>query len=238
MAAPLNHAHWLAEINNILNNYIPQRSGIVLQQLKGKDLITPHLVEATIDNLRETFRHGYTRRDLFADLQAGLVVGVVAIPLSMALAIATGVPPWHGLYTAVVAGVVIALLGGSRTQVSGPTAAFVAVLAPIVAEHGVGGLLVATVLAGLILMLLGLARLGRFVEFVPHPVTIGFTAVEGDRLRAYLRKWKAEVGVFFEGVGWVAVEPVSNVVDQCFLRFWQDEVQDRVVRASLGASSS
>lgn len=126
--------------------------------------------------LRRALIQGYGRAELLRDLSAGAVVGVVALPLSMALAIATGVPPWHGLYTAVVAGVVIALLGGSRTQVSGPTAAFVAVLAPIVAEHGVGGLLVATVLAGLILMLLGLARLGRFVEFVPHPVTIGFTA--------------------------------------------------------------
>jgi SulP family sulfate permease len=94
----------------------------------------------------------------------------------MVLAIASGVPPQHGLYTAIVAGSLIALLGGSRVQVSGPTAAFVVILAPISAKHGVGGLLLATLLAGLILVGMGLARFGRLIEFVPYPVTTGFTA--------------------------------------------------------------
>src|SRR5262245_60060534 len=94
----------------------------------------------------------------------------------MALAIATGVPPQHGLYTAIVAGAVIALLGGARCQVSGPTAAFVAILLPIVQQHGLGGLMVATLLAGTMLVLLGLFRMGRFIQFVPFPVVTGFTA--------------------------------------------------------------
>ncbi|MGK4007772.1 C4-dicarboxylic acid transporter DauA [Sorangium sp. So ce1036] len=126
--------------------------------------------------LRGALREGYSRGDLRADVLAGLVVGVVALPLSMALAVASGVAPQHGLYTAIVAGAVIALLGGSRTQVSGPTAAFVVVLVPIAERFGVGGLLLATFMAGMILVGLGVARLGRLIEFIPHPVTTGFTA--------------------------------------------------------------
>lgn len=126
--------------------------------------------------MRDAIRDGYTVRDLRADLLAGVVVGIVALPLSMALAIASGVPPQHGLYTAVVAGAVIALLGGSRVQVSGPTAAFVVVLAPISARFGLEGLLLATSLAGLLLIAFGMLRLGRLIEFIPHPVTTGFTA--------------------------------------------------------------
>lgn len=126
--------------------------------------------------LRDTLREGYGRRDFLADLASGAVVGVIAIPLSMALAIACNVPPQHGLYTAIVAGAVSALCGGSRFQVSGPTAAFVVILAPIVSEHGFAGLVIATQMAGLILFLLGALRMGRLIEFVPHPVTTGFTA--------------------------------------------------------------
>lgn len=126
--------------------------------------------------LRAALREGYTTQKLKNDILAGLVVGIVALPLSMALAIATGVPPQHGLYTAIVAGAIVALLGGSPTQVSGPTAAFVVVLVPISAKYGVGGLLIATCMAGVILLGLGLARLGRLIQFVPYPVTTGFTA--------------------------------------------------------------
>src|SRR6187431_2361877 len=118
--------------------------------------------------LRRTLATGYDAEALRADLLAGLVVGIVALPLSMALAIATGVPPQHGLYTAIVAGAITALLGGSRTQVSGPTAAFVVVLVPIVGRFGVGGLLIATMMAGALLFLLGAARLGRLIQFIPY----------------------------------------------------------------------
>ncbi|MFI4944391.1 MAG: C4-dicarboxylic acid transporter DauA, partial [Burkholderiales bacterium] len=104
------------------------------------------------------------------------VVGIVALPLSMALAIASGVPPMHGLYTAIVAGGATALVGGSRFQVSGPTAAFVVVLSPIAHRFGVGGLALATLMAGLMLFAMGVLRMGRLIEFVPYPVTTGFTA--------------------------------------------------------------
>src|SRR5438093_2481803 len=126
--------------------------------------------------MRSALREQYDAHALRADLMAGVVVGVVALPLSMALAIASGVPPQHGLYTAIVAGLVIALLGGSAVQVSGPTAAFVVILAPIAARFGLGGLLVATLAAGVILFAMGATGMGQFIEYVPYPVTTGFTA--------------------------------------------------------------
>ena len=119
---------------------------------------------------------GYDRSAFRADLLAGLVVGIVALPLSMALAIAVGVPPQHGLYTAIVAGIVVSLTGGSKFQITGPTAAFVVILAPIVSRSGLAGLLCAGALAGLLLVAMGVARLGRLIQYVPHPVTTGFTA--------------------------------------------------------------
>jgi len=126
--------------------------------------------------LRAVLREGYTAKDLRADLMAGLVVGVIAVPLAMALAIAVGVPPQLGLYTSIVTGGLIALLGGSRMQVSGPTAAFIVILAPIYTRFGMGGLLVSGVMAGLMLIGMALLRTGRLIEFIPYPVTTGFTA--------------------------------------------------------------
>lgn len=126
--------------------------------------------------LREALAAGYTLQDLRADVLAGIVVGIVALPLSMALAIASGVPPQHGIATAIVAGLVSGLLGGSRVQVSGPTAAFVVLLQPISAQHGIGGLFVATTMAGVMLVVLGAARMGRLISYIPYPVTTGFTA--------------------------------------------------------------
>lgn len=126
--------------------------------------------------LRGSLARGYHAPDLKRDILAGLVVGVVALPLSMALAIASGVPPQHGLYTAIVAGGLIALLGGSPVQVSGPTAAFVVILAPIALQFGLGGLMVATMMAGVLLVIAGAMRLGQLIEFIPYPVTTGFTS--------------------------------------------------------------
>ncbi|MCG3181280.1 MAG: C4-dicarboxylic acid transporter DauA [Phycisphaerae bacterium] len=126
--------------------------------------------------LRRALAEGYSWSRLRADVMAGIIVGVVAVPLSMALAIASGVPPQHGLYTAIVAGALVALTGGARLQVSGPTAAFVVILAPISAQYGVAGLAVASVLAGGVLIVMAVARMGRLIQFIPHPVTIGFTA--------------------------------------------------------------
>ncbi|GJL82422.1 MAG: sodium-independent anion transporter [marine bacterium B5-7] len=126
--------------------------------------------------LRSAWREGYGLGDLRKDVMAGLIIGTVAVPLSMALAIATGVPPQHGLYTAIVAGAIIALTGGARFNVSGPTAAFVVILFPIVQQYGLGGLLIASMMAGVILVALGVTRMGRLIEFVPYPVVLGFTA--------------------------------------------------------------
>ncbi|HEY3820318.1 MAG TPA: C4-dicarboxylic acid transporter DauA [Polyangiaceae bacterium] len=126
--------------------------------------------------LRRTLAQGYTLARLRQDALAGVVVGIVALPLSMALAIAVGVAPQYGLYTAIVAGIVVSLTGGSKHQVTGPTAAFVVILAPIASKYGVSGLLTAGLMAGVLLFAMGVMRLGRLIEFIPHPVTTGFTA--------------------------------------------------------------
>ncbi|MEI8254190.1 MAG: C4-dicarboxylic acid transporter DauA [Deltaproteobacteria bacterium] len=139
--------------------------------------MTPRLKRLPISMaIRRAMSAGYTRETFRADLLAGVVVGIVALPLSMALAIAVGVPPQHGLYTAIIAGAVTALTGGSKFQITGPTAAFVVILAPIVNRFGLNGLLTAGLMAGVMLVGMGLAGLGRFITFIPHPVTTGFTA--------------------------------------------------------------
>lgn len=126
--------------------------------------------------MRESLQEApYTSKRLLQDLIAGVTVGVIAIPLSMALAIASGVAPQYGLYTAIIAGIVIALVGGSRYSVSGPTAAFVVILYPVAIKFGLGGLLIATLLSGLILIAMAFMRLGRYIEYIPQSVTLGFT---------------------------------------------------------------
>ena len=135
-----------------------------------------HLLSLRLGHaLRECWQSGYRRQDLSADLVAGLTIGIIAIPLSMALAIASGVAPQYGLYTAIIAGFVIALTGGSRFSISGPTAAFVVILFPVAEKFGLGGLLVATLMAGGILVSMAALRLGRLIEYIPEPVTLGFT---------------------------------------------------------------
>ena len=120
-------------------------------------------------------RANYSRRDLLSDLIAGVTVGLVALPLAMAFGIASGVTPQAGIYTAVVAGFLISALGGSRLQIGGPTGAFVVIVAGIVAANGVSGLLMVTLMAGLILILMAVTGLGAAVKYIPRPVTIGFT---------------------------------------------------------------
>jgi SulP family sulfate permease len=123
-----------------------------------------------------TILGGYTRRQFVADLQAGLVVGVVAVPLALAFAIASGVSPERGLVTAFVAGFLISFLGGSRVQIGGPTGAFVVIVYGIVQRYGVDGLTICTLIAGVILVVLGIARFGAAIKFIPYPVVTGFTA--------------------------------------------------------------
>src|ERR1700674_2306157 len=117
----------------------------------------------------------YTPRLFMADLLAGITVGLVALPIEMAFAIASGMPPQAGLYCAIVAGFTISALGGSSTQIGGPTRAFVVVVFGIVAKHGVDGLFMCTLMAGVILLILGATGLGTAVKFIPRPVVVGFT---------------------------------------------------------------
>ncbi len=118
----------------------------------------------------------YNAQKFINDLIAGLIVAIIALPLSIALAIASGVSPEQGLYTAVTAGFIIAFLGGSRVNISGPTAAFAAIVAGIVAQHGLSGLIIATIFAGVILILLGVFRVGSLIKYIPITITVGFTA--------------------------------------------------------------
>ena len=131
------------------------------------------LFATAIRSLRQQ-RYGFS--DLRSDVLAGITVGIVAIPLAMALAIASGVPPQHGLYTSIIAGALIALTGGSRVNISGPTAAFIVILLPITQHYGIGGLLIATVMAGCFLVGMGIARMGKLIQYIPYPVTTGFTS--------------------------------------------------------------
>lgn len=133
-----------------------------------RELFTPKLVTV--------LREGYGLRQLRADAVAGLTVAIVALPLSMAIAIASGATPAQGLYTAIVGGFLVSLLGGSRFQIGGPAGAFIVLVAATVQAHGMDGLLLATILAGFILIAIGFLQLGSYIKFIPYPVTVGFTA--------------------------------------------------------------
>ena len=142
----------------------------------------------------EAWRSGLFKREHWLpNIIAGVIVGVVALPLAMAFAIASGVKPEQGLYTSIIAGVAVALLGGSRIQVAGPTGAFIVILAGVVAQFGVSGLLLATLMAGVMLVALGLARLGAVIRFIPDPVIVGFTA--GIAVIIWVGQWQYFFGL-------------------------------------------
>lgn len=126
--------------------------------------------------LFRTFKKGYTRADFSKDLMSGVIVGILALPLAIAFAIASGVGPEKGLYTAIIAGFLISLLGGSRFQIGGPTGAFIVIVFGIVSKYGYDGLATATLMAGVMLIIFGLAKFGSIIKFIPFPVTVGFTA--------------------------------------------------------------
>ncbi len=136
----------------------------------------PSTLELFTPKLITVLRENYGTRELRADLIAGLTVAVVALPLSMAIAIASGVTPDRGLYTSIFGGFVVSLLSGSRFQIGGPAGAFIVLVAATVATHGVDGLILATLLSGLIMLAVGAARLGTFIKYIPYPVTVAFTA--------------------------------------------------------------
>ena len=124
-----------------------------------------------IDSLK-----GYTRQGLTRDLLAGLIVGIVALPMAIAFAIASGVSPEVGLVTAVLGGLIVSALGGSSVQIGGPTGAFIIIVLGIIGEYGQGGLLIATLMAGILLLLMGALKLGSLIKFIPYPIILGFTA--------------------------------------------------------------
>jgi SulP family sulfate permease len=136
----------------------------------------PTFAELYVPKLVTVLREGYGLADLRADVTSGLTVAIVALPLSMAIAIASGVTPDRGLYTAVVGGFIVSLLGGSRFQVGGPAGAFIVLVSLTAERHGVDGVILATSMAGVFLIAAGLLRLGTYIKFIPYPVTVGFTA--------------------------------------------------------------
>ena len=150
----------------------------------------------------------YSKKQLVSDLIAGVIVAIIALPLSIALAIASGVSPEKGLYTAIVAGLVIACLGGSRVNISGPTAAFAAIVAGIVADHGIEGLAIATVMAGIMLVLMGVLRLGTLIKYIPETITVGFTS--GIAVTIVIGQIKDFLGLTF-APGTNAVEAMEKI---------------------------
>jgi sulfate permease, SulP family len=143
---------------------------------KARHANTPTFAELYAPKLITVLREGYHLADFRADLITGLTVAIVALPLSMAIAIASGVTPGRGLYTAVIGGFIVSLLGGSRFQIGGPAGAFIVVVALTAERHGVDGVILATLMAGVFLIAAGFLRLGTYIKFIPYPVTVGFTA--------------------------------------------------------------
>jgi SulP family sulfate permease len=149
----------------------------------------------------------YTKEQFVKDVVAGVIVAIIALPLSIALALASGVTPERGIYTAIFAGFVISFLGGSRVQIAGPTAAFATIVAGIVAKNGMDGLIVATILAGIILILMGLLRLGSLIKFIPYTITTGFTS--GIAVTIFIGQIKD-----FLGLTVVTEEPLIETMDK------------------------
>lgn len=149
----------------------------------------------------------YSKKQFASDVIAGIIVAIIALPLSIALALASGVSPEQGIYTAIIAGFVISFLGGSRVQIAGPTAAFATIVAGIVAKNGMSGLIVATVLAGVILILMGFLRLGSLIKFIPYTITTGFTS--GIAITIVIGQLKD-----FFGLTIVSDEPIIETMDK------------------------
>ncbi len=152
---------------------------------------------------------GYTKEQFIKDVIAGIIVAIIALPLSIALALASGVGPEQGLYTAITAGFVISFLGGSRVQIAGPTAAFATIVAGIVAKNGMDGLIIATVLAGIILVIMGLCRFGSLIKYIPYTITTGFTA--GIAVTIVIGQIKDFLGLTFNESPVETMEKLSEV---------------------------
>ncbi|HDV5710509.1 TPA: sulfate permease [Legionella pneumophila] len=153
-----------------------------------------------MNTITESYRAGlFQKKYWLQNIISGLIVGVVALPLAMAFAIASGAKPEQGLYTAIVAGLIVSIMGGSRVQIAGPTGAFIVVLSGITAQYGISGLQIATLMAGFILVLFGFARLGSIIKFIPSPVIIGFTS--GIAVVIWVGQWQYFFGLPAAGSG-------------------------------------
>lgn len=150
----------------------------------------------------------YTKEQFVKDVVAGIIVAIIALPLSIALALASGVGPEQGIYTAIVAGFLISFFGGSRVQIAGPTAAFATIVAGIVAKNGMDGLIVATLIAGIILIIMGICRLGSLIKFIPYTITTGFTA--GIAVTIVIGQLKDFMGLTY-ALGTVTIETMEKV---------------------------
>ena len=152
----------------------------------------------------------YSNEAFVKDLISGIIVAIIALPLSIALALASGVSPEQGLYTAIVAGFLISALGGSKVQIAGPTAAFATIVAGIVARNGMDGLAVATLLAGILLILMGLLRMGSMIKYIPYTITTGFTA--GIAVTILIGQIKDFMGLTFQTAPVETMEKLEQVV--------------------------
>ena len=152
----------------------------------------------------------YSGKQLANDIVAGIIVAIIALPLSIALAIASGVSPEKGLYTAIVAGFVISFLGGSNVNISGPTAAFATIVAGIVASYGTGGLVIATIMAGIILIVMGICKLGSLIKYIPYTITTGFTS--GIALTIVIGQLKDFMGLTFTESPVESMEKLEEVI--------------------------
>src|SRR6202167_2368788 len=148
----------------------------------------------TMIAILESYRAGLlVRTNWWPNVMAGVIVGIVALPLAMAFAVASGARPEQGLYTAIVAGLCTSLFGGTRMQIAGPTGAFIAVLAVITAQHGIAGLQIATLMAGIILLIMGATSVGSVIKYIPDPVIVGFTS--GLGVIIVVGEWKDFLGL-------------------------------------------
>ena len=152
----------------------------------------------------------YSKEAFVKDLISGIIVAIIALPLSIALALASGVSPEQGLYTAIVAGFLISALGGSKVQIAGPTAAFATIVAGIVARNGMDGLAVATILAGILLIIMGLLRMGSMIKYIPYTITTGFTA--GIAVTILIGQIKDFMGLTFQTAPVETMEKLEQVV--------------------------
>ncbi len=181
--------------------------------------------------LKKTLINKPSYPEIQTNILAGITVGIIALPLSMALAIASGVPPQHGLYTAIIAGFFIALTGGSKVNISGPTAAFVVVLLPIVHKFGLGGLLISGFMAGIILVLMGIGKLGKLIEIIPYPVVIGFTAGIGVVIATF--QIKDFFGLDIESLNGNYFEKLSLIFQAIPTISWQESLISGLTFATL-----